>query len=190
METNHSKKTISYRIDSDNIIDSVSNNWSDFAEKNYGENICNPINVVGFSIFDFIQGAESKHLYEIILNRVRNYMRSATFQFRCDSPEKRRFLNLSIIPSTDYAVEFFSQVVRLESRETMGLLKNDIERSDDFVRICCMCKKIAISNTEWTEIENAIIALKLFEMERLPNLTHGLCQACYDEVMVALDKLS
>ena len=114
-------------------------------------------------------------------------MRPSTFEFRCDSPEKRRFLDLSIIPLKHNAVEFCSQVVRTESRKPVVLLKNDIERSDEFVRICSRCKKIAVSDTEWTEVESAIIKLNLFEKERMPQLTHRLCQSCYDKAMAILD---
>jgi len=188
METNNSKEIIVYRIDNNNIIDRLSDNWLAYAEENFCGSICNPINVVGVSVFDFIEGMETIHLYEIILGKVRGHMRPATFKIRCDSPEKRRFVNLSVIPLKDYAVEFYSQAVRTESRETVLLLKHDIERSDELVRICSMCKKIAISDTEWAEVESAINTLKIFEKEQIPGLTHGLCQSCYDEAMASLDK--
>ncbi len=187
METNNSKETIIYRIDNKNIIDRLSDNWQIFAEENFGGEICKPINVIGSPLFDFITGLETKYLYKIILRRARDRMRASTFGYRCDSPEKRRFLDLSIIPLKHKAVEFWSQVVRTESRETVVLLKNDIERSDEIVRICSMCKKIAVSDTEWAEVESAIIKLKLFEKERMPKLTHGLCQSCYDKIMTTFD---
>jgi hypothetical protein len=187
METNNSKETIIYRIDNNNIIDLLSDNWKIFSEDNFGGDICEPINVIGSPLFDFITGLETKYLYQIILKKVRDRMRTSTFGYRCDSPEKRRFLDLSIFPLKHNAVEFWSQVVRTESRETVFLLKNDIERSDEFVRICSMCKKIAVSDTEWVEVESAIIKLKIFEKEQMPQLTHGLCQSCYDKVMTILD---
>jgi len=190
METNSSKETIIYRIDNNNIIDWLSDNWQICSEENYGGNTCMPINVIGSPLFDFIHDIETLDLYKIILGRVRDRMRPSTFEFRCDSPEKRRFLDLSIIPLKHKAVEFCSQVVRTELRESVVLLKNDIERSDEFIRICSMCKKIAISDTEWTEIESAIIKLKLFEKERMPQLTHSLCQSCFNEAMARLDEQS
>ncbi len=187
METNNSKETIIYRIDNNNIIDRLSDNWQICSEENFGGDICKPINVIGSPLLDFITGLETRYLYKIILRRVRDRMRSSTFGYRCDSPEKRRFLDLSIIPLKHNAVDFWSRVVRTESREPVVLLKNDIERSDEFVRICSMCKKISISDTEWAEVESAITKLRLFEKERMPELTHGLCQSCYDKIMTTLD---
>ena len=48
-------------------------------------------------------------------------------------------------------------------------------------------QKIAVADTEWAEVESAIIKLKLFEKEQMPKLTHGLCQSCYDKAMTILD---
>jgi hypothetical protein len=189
MQPKSSKEIYIHRIDKKEIIVSVSDNWLSFAEENFSANSCNPENVVGSSLWDFIHDPETTHLYEIILKRVRNYQRPATFPFRCDSPEERRFLKLSVIPMMDYAIEFKSSVNRTEARKSMELLKSNIERSNDFIQICSMCKKIAISETEWKEVEIAMQELKLFEKDVLPHLTHGVCQSCYDTVMAELEKL-
>jgi hypothetical protein len=51
-----------------------------------------------------------------------------------------------------------------------------------------MCKKIAVSDSEWQEIEIAMVTLNLFEKERLPQITHGLCPSCYDKAMTEFKK--
>ena len=189
MELKSKKEIYIHRIDKNEIIVSVSDNWLSFAEENFGANSCNPENVVGSSLWDFIHDPETVHLYEIILKKVRGHQRAATFPFRCDSPEERRFLILSVVPMMDDAIEFISSVSRTEARESIELLKSDIERSDEFVRICSMCKKIAISDEEWIEIEIAMQELKLFEKDVLPNLTHGVCHSCYDAAMAEIEEL-
>ena len=52
-----------------------------------------------------------------------------------------------------------------------------------------MCKKIAITENEWVEIEVGLKKLKVFEEQKLPGLTHGLCPACYEIAISDLDGL-
>ena len=189
MEQNYTIETYSHKVDKNGIIVAVSEKWLSFAEENFGAAACSLENIIGSSLWDHIRDPETKHLYEIILQKVREHNRRATFTFRCDSPEKRRFLKLSVIPIEDGSVYFKSQIMKTELRKPVELLRSDIKRSDEFIRICSMCKKIAISETEWVEVEIAVQRMKLFEKEVLPQFTHGVCQPCHHTAMAELDRL-
>lgn len=86
------------------------------------------------------------------------------------------------------SIAFESTIVNTELREPVLLLNNGIERSKEFLRICSMCKRIAISDTEWVEVEIAVQKLGLFQKVVMPQFTHGVCQACFDAAMAELDK--
>ena len=189
MKNSYANKIYSHTVDTKGIIISVSENWQSFAEENFGSNTCLPENIIGTPLLDHIRDVETKHLYEIIIQKVREFRRKATFSFRCDSPNERRFLKLSVIPMESGFIEFKSEIVNTESRESVDLLKPDIERSAEFIRICSMCKKIAISEIEWEEVELAVERLKLFEKTKLPRFTHGICHSCYHIAMKELNKL-
>ena len=188
MEQKHNSKTYGHRVDKNDNIVGVSENWQSFAEENLGA-ACIPEKIIGSSLWDHIRDTETKHLYEIILQKVREYHRQATFSFRCDSPEIRRFLKLSVVPLADGAVDFISQRIKTEVRKPVELLRSGIERSDEFIKICSMCKKIAISETGWAEVEIAVQEMKFFEREVLPQITHGVCQPCYYIAMAELDRI-
>jgi hypothetical protein len=179
-----------HRVDKNNIIVAVSDNWKSFAQDNLGARTLFPENIIGSSLWDHIRDLETRYLYEMILQKVREHNRPVAFSFRCDAPDKRRFLKLSVIPMKDGTVEFISQIIKTESRKPVELLRSDLERSDEKIRICSMCKKIAISETEWKEIESAIQELKLFEKDMLPQFTHGVCKSCFEAAMIELDRLS
>jgi len=183
MPTLGNYETYTYRINADNTIASVSENWHSFAVENGGTESCNPGNLIGSPLWDFISGLETKHLYEIILKKARAHKQPVQLKFRCDSPDNCRYLQLSIIPLKDDTVEFQSKIIRSISREPIALLENDRERSDSFVKICSVCKKIAVSDSEWQETDMAINTLQLFDYEQLPELSHGLCQSCYNEAI-------
>jgi len=180
----------SYRVDKNDIIVEVSENWRLFAAQNCGEPACFPENNVGSSLWNHIYDIETKHLYEIILQKVREHRCQAVLPFRCDSPEKRRFLKLTIIPNDDGSVDFKSEIIKEELREPVDLLRHGIKRSNEFVRICSMCKKIAVTDDEWEEVEIAVQKMKLFEMEVVPQLTHGLCHSCYQIALAELERVS
>ena len=185
----YQSKTYSHKVDTKGIIVNVSDNWQSFAEENLGVSNCLPKNVIGTHLLDHIHDPETKHLYELIMHKVRKYRRNAMFSFRCDAPNKRRYLELTVIPLKDGSLEFKSQIIRTELREFVELMRSDIERSEEYLKICSMCKKIAISETEWEEVEIAIEKMRLFELEVLPQFTHGLCQPCYSAAIAALDSL-
>jgi len=188
MSTIENDATFSHRVDVKDIIISVSENWQSFAVENYGGNSCLPENIIGTSLWNHIRDRETRHLYEIILQKVRRKKRLSVFSFRCDAPEKRRFLKLKVIPREDGSVDFISQIVKVEHRETVHLLRTDIERSNEFLRICSMCKKIATGETKWEEVEIALHKLKLFEKDVLPQFTHSVCKTCYDAMMEELER--
>ena len=182
----YNNTTYGHSVDKNDRIVAVSENWQAFAEENLGAT-CFPEKIIGSSLWDHIRDPETKHLYEIILQKVREHHCQATFPFRCDSPEKRRFLELSVIPMEDGSVDFVSRKIKTEARKPVELLRSGIVRSNESIRICSMCKKIALSETEWSEVEIAVQEMKLFERKVLPQITHGVCEPCYDTVMAELD---
>lgn len=184
-----SNEVYSHRADKNDIIIEVSDNWGAFAHDNFGANTCLPDDVVGSSLWDHIADPETRHLYEIILKKVRENKTQAELSFRCDSPETRRFLRLSVTSEDEDSVTFRSELLRTESRSPVELLRSDIDRSDELVKICSMCKKIAISITQWEEVEVAVEIMKLFELNILPQFTHGVCPSCYEIAIRELDSL-
>lgn len=160
-----------------------------FARENGAAESCHPDRVLNRSIWDIIDGIETKHLYEIVLGKVRKTHRSIKLPFRCDAPSKRRFLELHITPAQQGFLDFASTLLREELRDTVELLETGCPRSGEFVSICSMCKNVKLSRDCWLEIEDAIAALKLFEKSELPQITHGLCQECFSAGMVEVDKL-
>lgn len=44
-----------------------------------------------------------------------------------------------------------------------------------------------VSPGKWVEIEEGLAHLRLFEADKIPQLTHGLCHSCYQAALGALD---
>ncbi len=177
-----------YSIDADDTIVEIGRNWGDFAGENGWERGVITERIVGKSLWDFIQGKETRYLYERLLQRVRSGLRSDPVPFRCDSPQMRRFLTLSLTPHPHGKIEITSAIRKEEPRERVRLLEKAVSRSDEMVTLCSMCKKIKIDDDNWVEIEDGLRELRLFESEAMPALTHGVCPVCYRSFMAQLEE--
>lgn len=177
-----------YVLDSNDIIVFTSDNWTAFAENNQAGDSCSADKVLNRPIWQFISGDETKHLYEIIMNKVRESKTRVSFPFRCDSPDKRRYLELLITPVGNDGLEFTSKIVREEERKAVVLLDSSIARSSSTIKMCCICKHVRLSDGLWVEVEDAVVRMQLFDNNSLPAISHVHCSSCFDLAMAEINK--
>jgi len=188
MPPKSANKRYEYIVDEQDRIVRLCDNWLYFAECNGGGETCHPNMVMNKPIWDFIEGGEATHLYQVMLKRIRASNRGLKFSFRCDSPDKRRFLELAIEPLNTF-LRFTTYIMREESRDPVVILDASISRSQDCVKMCSVCKKIKVDADSWAEVESAITNLKLFERPQMPAISHGVCGDCFKVMMAEIEKL-
>lgn len=169
---------VTYRLDQANRIILLNDMWEVFAEKNSGLALDRD-HVLGQSIINYITGRETKHLYDIILKKVRQIKKPTVVTFRCDAPEERRFMKLKISPLPDdpQTLDCVCRQVKSELRRPIRLLMDQTPRSNDLLVMCSWCKQVKVDGN-WFEVEEAIERLGLFFVDRLPGITHGCCGPC------------
>ncbi|WLD59031.1 hypothetical protein NFC81_04405 [Salinispirillum sp. LH 10-3-1] len=161
-----------------------------FAQTNDGAELMRP-EILGQSLWDSITDPETCMIYQKIVARVREG-RLASFTLRCDGPECRRLLEMKISAVPDGSVEFESRTIRVEDRDPVALLSRNIPRSTELLRVCAWCNRIDVGfgSNDWVEIEDATERLQLFELAKLPQLTHAMCEACSESMTDQVDKLN
>lgn len=159
----------------DNIVH-VNDEWVEFARENGAPELAGET-VVGRAIWEFITGRETRHISRLLLDKVRAGGRSISIQYRCDSPELKRFMEMEIVPLEGGSVDFRSRILRLERREPVPLLDPGTSRGDEFLTICSWCRRARVASV-WVELDEAVKKLQLFSSVSLPQLTHGICQDC------------
>ena len=102
--------------------------------------------------------------------------------FRCDAPDRRRLLQLDILPERDQELLYRVRTLQHEIRALIPLLDPQRPRSESFVSMCGWCKRVAVAPHHWLEVEDAIAALALFAEPRPPQLTHGVCEECSESL--------
>ena len=172
----HGDAIVNYRIDRYDIIRFVSPSWDHFARKNNGGDILAAA-ILGRKIWDFVANVETRHIYQTVVAKLRAGQASARFPFRCDSPDRRRFMQMEMKLADDNGIEFVSEILREETRGPIPLLDQLSPRTGKHLSMCSWCKKIEVAGA-WLEIEDAIIALNLFESTIMPQVSHSICDPC------------
>ena len=170
-----------YSIDSRDRIRRVGADWNLFAETNRAHQLAHPGAVLGRRLWDFFAGASVRQLNQLLGEQVRREQRGVVVPIRCDSPDRRRFMELRIEPAPEGGLDFCARVVREEPRPAVALLDLRYRRSDELLRICSWCKRVLLDD-ELVEVEEAVRRLGLFGRRELPDLTHTICGPC-DEVL-------
>jgi hypothetical protein len=175
-----SSTEISYRIDRENRLIDVGGDWDAFALENETPSLRREA-VLGRSLLDFVTGAETRHLYEVLLGRARAGPPLRRLPFRCDSPGLRRFMEMDIASPDGAAVEYRCRVLRTEPRPPVYTVTAEAggERT---MRMCSWCKKVHLTRDLWVEVEEAIARFGLLEDEAPPQITHGMCDACLEKL--------
>lgn len=168
---------LQYRLNAQDQISSVNQEWLSFAEANEGRTLLPP-EILGRPLWDFIADVETQHIYRVIHRRVRTLRVPVRLSFRCDGPERRRLLRLDILAGEGQELLYRVRTLKQEIRPPVPLLDPRRPRSETFVTMCAWCKRIAASPRRWLEVEDGVAALGLFDETRPPQITHGVCEEC------------
>jgi hypothetical protein len=168
---------LEYCVNAEDRISSVNEEWLSFAEANEGGPLLPP-GILGRPLWDFIADIETQHIYSVLHSRVRTLGTPVRLSFRCDGPERRRLLQLDILPQRGQELIYRVRTLKQEVRELVPLLDMRRSREESFVTMCGWCKRVAVSPRRWLEVEEAVAALALFDQPRPPQLTHGVCEEC------------
>ena len=166
-----------YVVDATDRIVFANNHWYDFAREN-GAGHLNEKTVAGRALWDFIMGRETRELYRVLIKNVRERGGTKTIPFRCDAPDRRRYMEMAISHTVDGRLAFSTRIIRQEQRDPVPPLFGPAPGSGALIVMCSWCKRVRMGAIEWVEVEEAINQLKLFEEAALPRISHGICNTC------------
>lgn len=165
-----------HTIDRNDIIIDLNDTWLRFALENDAPHLTYQA-VVGRSLWAFIAGAETHHIYRLLLKQIRQSQQRVVFTHRCDSPTLIRYIQMEIIPAANGIVEFRNQLLLQKQRDPVPLLDPAVQRTSEMLKMCSWCNRL-LCDQMWLLLEEAINYLGLFGASQLPQITHGICPAC------------
>ncbi|MCC6144729.1 MAG: hypothetical protein IT368_13060, partial [Candidatus Hydrogenedentes bacterium] len=166
-----------YQVDACDCISYVNREWLSFAQSNNGDALREE-DVLGSELWSYIAGRQLRQIYREIFHHVRTHQRSIILRSRCDTPDKLRLSSLKIAPLPDSALSLECQTLEEVPRAALRILDPRVERTDELIVMCSVCKGIQSGLGKWEELEAALSAMGLLERERFPSLSHGLCPSC------------
>jgi hypothetical protein len=123
---------VRYQVDADDRIRFVDAEWIAFARQNAAAELDTDA-VLDRSLWQFVVGKETRHLYQMIFTGVRERLSEKTVPFRCDSPTRRRYMELLVAPLVDGGLAISGSTVREEPRPYVALLDSGVPRTDELV---------------------------------------------------------
>ncbi len=169
--------TYRYWIDAADTITFVNGPWLAFAREN-GAAELTEASVVGRSLWDFIEGQETKQLYAALIEKVRTQDKLVVVPFRCDSPLVRREMRLLMKQNGEGIVRFESVITQVQPREFLRLFDRTTPRSRTVLDMCSCCKRILAEPVGWTDVDDAVARLHLLAEETMPQLRQTICPSC------------
>jgi hypothetical protein len=171
------QRSFIHRIDRDGRICFVNAHWLDFATENDWP--VTSAQVLGTELLASISDLQTRHVYGLLIDRVRGSGTPVQFRYRCDAPDCRRLLEMHMHYHRDLdQVEFHSTAISIQRREPVAVLDvRNTPRSSETLSVCSWCKAVQTAQA-WMELEQAVMRLGLFAAETLPRISHGICPDC------------
>jgi hypothetical protein len=178
MDTQSTHRVTVHRIDANLRISYVSQEWLAFAAENGYETSAQT--ELGRPLFSVIADEETRHIYQVLIQRARASGQALAFGYRCDSPNQRRWMQMQMryLANSD-EIEFASRALRTEARPQVPLIAcNRIQpASRRILSMCSWCKSV-LTGQAWVEVEEAVRQLRLFASDAMPRISHGICPDC------------
>ncbi|HLM67119.1 MAG TPA: hypothetical protein VK358_06315 [Longimicrobium sp.] len=163
-----------YELDADDRVTAVCDAWDAFALENGAHPAAAP-SVLGRTLWEFIAGAETRHLLRRILASVRTGARPVEAPFRCDGPGLERHMTFHAQPLDGGGMRITTRLLREVPRASaQGDEARDARPPGEMVTMCSWCNRIRTS-AGWLEVPEAVRHLGLFATASLPPITHGMC---------------
>ncbi|MBI1387428.1 MAG: hypothetical protein GC154_03165 [bacterium] len=174
-----------HRIDAEDRLVYTDDGWREFAIDNH-YSLFYEQHLMGYTLWSFISDKTLIHLYQSLLHCVRLARKPAKTRYRCDSPGVLREFEMTIRPLENGGAEFENRLIRISKRPMIRLLDIFAPRGPEWVTMCSRCKAIKTPGG-WQELEQAALELSLFQSDPLPEITHGLCEACYEVMLEEIE---
>lgn len=176
--------TYIYYINKEDIVAYVNEEWNTFALENEGAHLINQ--TLGKPIWNFISDGLVKRLYQELFKAVRNAQRSVNVSFRCDSPEKMRFMQMELHPLENNGLAIHNKLLK-EKTKKEGYSPEIISLiAQKGFPMCSRCNRILVEGN-WHELTDALKSGLI--VGRSLKAHYGMCEDCSSDIRFTIRKL-
>ena len=166
----------SYWLDAENRMVRVGSDWDRFASENDGDKVL-AAHVLGRPIWDFIRGDVTRMWYEAVIKLCRLRGSSLGRPYRCDTPNKRRFMQMAIVPEESGLLRFDHTILSVEPIRPPVYFRAALHAEGVPSMRCSMCGHISRDGSKWLEPEPSPAGDGKTALAPLP-VIYTVCQEC------------
>jgi hypothetical protein len=164
--------SVEFVINQNNDIVKVCQDWDRFARENNAPELLGAA-VIGHPLSEFVSGIITKKFISNLLSIARSRKDPVAFEYRCDSPQVRRYMKMEVHCIAGGNVRFIHTELRTELRiRPINFIRKTIREKNTLIR-CSMCNLVLIKNY-WGEFEVDANSSSVTEVY----VTYGICPAC------------
>lgn len=168
---------VDFLIDDDDRVIAVNREFVRFANENDWP--ISRADVLGTTLWDQIDGRQVAALNRMLISSVRSGGRAITLPMRCDSPTRKRLLDVSLTPRIGGQVVFSAIPRRLEPRPYQPLFVPAICKGPGEIAACSWCARFAPAG-DWMEAEEAAELISITRGTPAPRVRNTVCRTCGD----------
>lgn len=133
-------------------------------------------NLLFRSLWDVLGNGNIADIYRLLVRQVRTERRTLRLHIRCDEPDTRRLLVLTMEPLAGGTIRFSSRPVEIEPQSPLEFFHRH-QRVPAEVDICGGCGGVDVSG-EWLPADQALERLRLFSDDLDFRTRSCTCPAC------------
>ncbi len=153
-----------YLVDHQGIIRDVNAGWDRFAQMNGGPP---GMEVLNRRIFDFVTGDPARMYLNSLLEQSRTLQQEVIVAYRCDSPGRKRYMELRLRPLRDNSVALEHRIVREEDLQPVVTFSYHPQAIA--LRRCSVCNRLNRGG-RWQELPDVLT----------PHMAHARLPVRYD----------
>lgn len=172
---------VEYVVDTKDKVVSVNEAWDVFALSNNAPGLHSEW-VIGRDWREFVQGDATRMYMEAMLSATRLLGKRVAQSYRCDSPQEKRYVQLTVELLADHHVRFRHHTTQVSAQKYVVnyvVPKTPVVVSKKIKR-CSMCNRIELQGV-WQETEQAVESGLLKEGAEVP-VFYGICPSCHNRV--------
>lgn len=167
--------TVELTVDRDNFIVAVNQSWDEFACQNGAPQLSRGA-VLGTNLLDSVSGKVSKNFTLALLELARGRDDEIQLEYRCDSPQVRRYMRLHVRAEKDGAVHFVHEHLYSEHFSQPVLFRTSEQRGRDTSIRCSLCNHVRHEGF-WKLPD--FVSKQIFLGQPVP-VIYGVCPSCLD----------
>ncbi len=174
-----------YTLDGDDTIVEVTGSWDSFALANSGSSVVSS-NVLGKKLDRVVSGDAALMFVRTMILSARTLNRPVYRTYRCDSPELRRFMEMTVLPLGQRSVRVVHRQLYCEPVVHQVPMEGMLSAgSGNYVKRCSMCNRIRTQGI-WSEADAAVEEGRVVPSANPLKVIYGVCPDCLARPAVTL----